>query len=122
MVDSKATLTESRWDVDLRVVREDLLALPLAETHWADSSIPVQDRERDRSAFYHEWDDTVDRFEALAAAFDAQRLPEAPAALFRELVALVRNVVPTLRRLRLREPDTELLQRLVAGAARQHPA
>ena len=71
----------------------------------------------DRVGFRAEWRDLMDVFGHVVAAYDAGRLP---ADLRRQLIELsVRfaEVAPMLERLRLRQPDPEILARLRLAAA-----
>lgn len=115
MVDSNTRLADPGYDDELRTIRAHAQALPVAEQRWQESELPLQERQRDRMAFRYEWHDTVTRFEELAAAYLARRMSGEQAEQFRALIALLRDTLPAVRRLRLREPAPDLLGRLAAG-------
>jgi hypothetical protein len=112
----KATrLSPETIDARLHGLRSQIVRVPEAVRMWSDPAVPSELREWDRMAFPYEWDAVVDRFESLAAAYQRQRLSDQQAALFREIVALMRATIPMVRDLGVREPRTELLEQLTRG-------
>jgi hypothetical protein len=116
VVATTTELSARQIDTRLRVIGKALRALPEAERRWADPAIPADERERERLAFHYEWDDKVTRFEELAAAYEAGVLSPEQSGQFRELVALLGTMLPTLQHLCVRVPTANLLRRLSSAA------
>lgn len=72
----------------------------------------------DRVAFRAEWHDLMDVFGHVAAACAAGRLGEADERDLRDVARALTAAVPLMERLRLRQPDPEVLAhtRLVAAS------
>ena len=71
----------------------------------------------DRMATRLEWDDVVDRYLAVVAAYEDGRLPRDIHSRLFEVSARLFSLVPTLERLRLRRPDPAILARMRLAAA-----
>ena len=71
----------------------------------------------DRLATRLEWDDVVDRYLAVVAAYDDDRLPRNVHSRLFDISARLFSLVPTLERMRLRGPDPEILARIRLAAA-----
>jgi hypothetical protein len=73
--------------------------------------------ERKRESFPYEWDDVVDRIEKVEQAASAGLLESAALAELQRVAAELTELVPTMQRLRLREPDLDALKRAVDRSA-----
>lgn len=113
MVDPATALSNRQIDTWIRVIGKALQDLPEAERHWSDPDAPDDDRVRDLLAFHAEWDEKVTRFADLAAAYESGHFSSDQDTRFRELVTLLYRTLPALRRLHLRVPSPDLVQRLV---------
>ena len=71
----------------------------------------------DRIATRVEWDDLVDRYLAVVAAYDDRRLSRDQALCLVDVSTRLTALVPALERLRLRRPDPETLARMRLAAA-----
>ena len=71
----------------------------------------------DRMATRLEWDDVVDRYLAVVAAYDSGQLPRDRHARLFDVAASFVALLPALERMRLRKPDADLLARLRLAAA-----
>ena len=71
----------------------------------------------DRMATRLEWDDVVDRYLAVVAAYDNRQLSLSQASRLIEVSMHLAALVPVLERLRLRRPDPEVLSRIRLAAA-----
>ena len=71
----------------------------------------------DRMATRLEWDDVVDRYLAVVAAYDDGQLPREVHARLFDVSARLTFLVPALERMRLRTPGADLLDRLRLAAA-----
>jgi hypothetical protein len=71
----------------------------------------------DRIATRVEWDDVVDRYLAVVAAYDRRRLSRDQALCLVDISTRLAALVPVLERMRLRCPDPEILARMRLAAA-----
>ncbi len=71
----------------------------------------------DRMATRLEWDDVVDRYVTVVAAYEDGRLPRDTHSQLFDVSARLFSLVPVLERMRLRRPDPEILARMRLAAA-----
>src|SRR5688572_20147143 len=71
----------------------------------------------DRMATRLEWDDVVDRYLAVVAAYDDRRLSQDQTLCVIDVSMRLIALVPTLERMRLRRPDPEILARMSLATA-----
>jgi hypothetical protein len=114
-LDTKTELNDYQVATYLRVIQEDVRSLPKVEQRWTSARSADPNRALERQAFHAEWQDTMDMVELLTEAYEARALSEAHMAQLLQLAPLLAEAIPTLRRLELREPPPELLQRLLAA-------
>src|SRR6266540_3848310 len=67
--------------------------------------------EREREAFPYEWDNIIGRLAKVEALAQRQLLKPAAIAELRAVADELTDLLPTMRRLRLRLPDADALQR-----------
>lgn len=98
----------ARADLDLRIVRRALEALPRVEAAWADiDRTPRQSPDdilADRVAYRDEWRDVMTRFDELQRAARAGRLTDQQSACYRELLWLAAAGLAIMHRLDLTPP------------------
>jgi hypothetical protein len=82
----------------------------------ADGGMPVLSVE-DRMATRLEWDDVIDRYLAVVAAYDDGTLSRDVHTRLFDVSARLDSLVTTLERMRLRTPDPDLLTRLRLATA-----
>jgi len=100
-------MTVERAEVYLTAVRRWIPRL----RHFAEVSDQGVLDPRERQAFPLEWDDVMDRLEAVEALAARGGLrPEARAEL-RSVAEELTELLPTMQRLRLRQPDPIVLER-----------
>jgi len=97
--------------LDIEVVTQEAQRLPTVEATW-----PALDAE-DRVAFRAEWHDLMDVFVHLIMTYEAGRLAARDVPALHSLVATLIAVLPTMERMRLRQPDPEMLKRIRLAAA-----
>jgi hypothetical protein len=71
----------------------------------------------DRMGTRFEWDDVIDRYLAVVAAYDDGTLTHDLHARLFDVAAGLAALLPALERMRLRKPDPDLLARLRLAAA-----
>jgi hypothetical protein len=74
---------------------------------------------RERESLRPEWDNIVDRLSAVETLADSGALRPAALAELRGVAAELTELVPTMKRLRLRLPDLEALERAAGRPAAQ---
>lgn len=100
-----------RERLDIEVLKQEVQRLRTTEATW------VTVDPEDRVAFRAEWRNLMDVFGHVVAAYDAGRLPADLQPQLIELSVRLAELAPTLERLRLRQPDPEILARLRLAAA-----
>jgi hypothetical protein len=104
-------MTQMRERLDIEVVRREVERLATVQAGWA-----AFDPE-DRVAFRAEWHDLMDIFGHLVATYAAGRLDEDDARDLRSVASILTDALPIVERMRLRQPDPELLARIRLAAA-----
>lgn len=99
-MDTAPELTE-RIDYDLRFARLDLEDLPMLEADWAEARRQGDDVQwlADWSGRELEWQDMAFRIERLSRQYQDGQMSEEQAERYRELIDLLRERVPILKRL-----------------------
>jgi hypothetical protein len=98
-------------ELDIGVVTREAQRLPAVEATWA-----ALDPE-DRVAFRAEWHDLMDVFVHLVTVYETGRLAARDIPSFHSLAAALVAMLPTMERLRLRQPDPDVLARVNLAAA-----
>ena len=106
-----ARVISMREQLDIEVIKQEVQRFRATEATWA--TIDPEDR----VAFRAEWRDLMDVFRHLVTAHDAGQLPVDLRPQLIELSARLAELTPVLERLRLRQPDPEILARLRLAAA-----
>jgi len=104
-------MTQRRTQLDLEILAREAQRLPAVEATWA-----TLDPE-DRVAFRAEWHDLMDVFVHLVTAYEAGRLAARDVPSPHSLVAALVTLLPTMERMRLRQPDPDMLARVWLAAA-----
>lgn len=80
---------------------------------WEDGSLD----ERERQAFPLEWDNALDRLDDLNSIARRGDIDAATLTSFRQFADELAELIPTMQRLKLRQPDPEALRRARAVEA-----
>jgi hypothetical protein len=104
-------MTQRRMQLDIEVVTREVQRLPAVEATWA-----ALDPE-DGVAFRAEWHDLMDVFVHLVTAYEAGRLAARDISPMHSLVAAMVTALPTMERMRLRQPDAHMLARIRLAVA-----
>lgn len=114
---AKARLT-ARADLDLRIVRRAIEALPRVEASWAEvDRAPRQSVDEvlaDRVGYRDEWRDVMARFDQIRRAARADRLTDHQVASHQHLLALAGAGLPIMQRLGLELPSASVLREIKA--------
>lgn len=106
-------MTPDRTDHYLTWVGREVERLRAIEAGGGLPALPVEDR----MAVRLEWDDVVDRYLAVVAAYERGQLTRDLSNRLVELSLLLAALAPTLERMRLRQPDPDVLDRIRLAAA-----
>jgi hypothetical protein len=104
-------MKQRRTQLDIEVVMQEAQRLPAVEATWA-----TLDAE-DRVAFRAEWHDLMDVFVHLVTAYEASRLAPRDVPSLHSLATALATLLPTMERMRLRQPDPDALARIRLAAA-----
>jgi hypothetical protein len=104
-------MTKRRTQLDIEVVTQEAQRLPAVEAAWA-----TLDPE-DRVAFRAEWHDLMDVFAHLVTTYEAGRLAARDVPRLHSLVTALVTLLPTMERMRLRQPDPDVVARVKLAAA-----
>ncbi len=106
----------ARADLDLRIVRRAIEALPRVEAAWADvDRDPRQSPDEilaDRVAYRDEWRDAMARFDDLRRAAKTGRLTDQQSACYQELLRLAGAGLAIMQRLDLATPAGPVLREI----------
>jgi len=100
-----------RERLDIEIIKREAQRVLTVEAAWAASE------PEDRVAFRAEWHNQMDIFRHLVVAYTDGRLPDQDMQDLRTIAAILDSATPTLKRLRLRQPDPQILVRLRLAAA-----
>ncbi len=110
------TRLSARADVDLRIVRRAIEALPRVEASWAEvDRAPRQSVDEilaDRVGYRDEWRDAMVRFDEIRRAARAGRLTDHQLARYQRLLALAGPGLPSMQRLGLELPSESVLREI----------
>jgi len=102
-------MTARREHLDILILRREADRLPAVEADWS-----AREPE-DRVGFRAEWHDLMDIFAHVVEAYDRGRLTADEVEELRGVATALLNGLPVMERLRVRLPDRETLDRIVAA-------
>jgi hypothetical protein len=106
-------MTRERAEHYLDWVNREIDRLRALDAEGGMATLAVEDRIATRV----EWDDVVDRYLAVVAAYDRRRLSRDQILYLFDVSMHLAALVPVLERLRVRQPDPEILARMKLAAA-----
>jgi hypothetical protein len=105
--------TRDRAEHYLTWVNREIDRLRALDAEGGTTALAVEERMATRL----EWDDVVDRYLAVVAAYDDGQLPRDMHSHLLDVSMRLTALVPALERMRLRRPDPDLLARMRLAAA-----
>jgi hypothetical protein len=94
-------------------VNREIDRLEALDAEGGMASLAVEDRIATRA----EWHDVIDRYLAVVAAYDSRKLTRAQTRCLVDVSMRLASLASVLERMRLRQPDPDLLARLRLAAA-----